>query len=95
MRREAHANLQVCKKEKADKFANSKAQKIKLSCLREKEGTCTLQLKFCKKEKSHKLANGKLSFYDGPFYEQDSHHGLYHNMGPNGNCIKEPTFRFS
>jgi hypothetical protein len=27
MRREAHANLQVCKKEKADKFANSKLRK--------------------------------------------------------------------
>jgi hypothetical protein len=36
-RREAHAN-QVCKKEKADKFANSKAQKIKLFCFEGKRG---------------------------------------------------------
>jgi hypothetical protein len=60
-----------------------------------KRGHAHCNSSFAKKEKTHKLANGKLSFYDGPFYEQDSHHGLYHNMGPNGNCIKEPTFRFS
>jgi hypothetical protein len=51
--------------------------------------------KFCKNEKTHKFADGKLSFYDGSFYEQDSHHGSYHSVGPKGNCIREPTFRFS
>jgi hypothetical protein len=65
MRREAHANLQVCKTEKADKFANSKLRKSNYLVWGKKRGHAHCNSSFARKKKLTNLQMANSLFMMG------------------------------
>jgi uncharacterized protein (UPF0303 family) len=60
-----------------------------------KRGHAHCNSSFARKKKLTNLQMATSLFMMGHSMNKIFHHGLYHSVGPNGNCIIEPIFRFS